>query len=293
MDGVEASDLPVSLLRELCEILLEGAQRAARLALEGRSTGRRGPLPARIAELGDVRIAAYKPGSLELVVNAPTFSDASGVAAQLDAFSEILPAETTALDLLFQAAKDAVNRRQDSERLDAGMLDVLARTHVLFGRGVTSLQFKGREGTLSIGESEALAIKKLREQTPEPRVARIQGVLDTVTVSNKTFILRLGRDGTLRGIASSDVADQLGSLLGKSVVVEGTLYFKASSQPLRIEADHISVAQAGDELWARVPRGEVASRPSTVPTADIGELYGKWPGEETDEEIFAALAELS
>ncbi len=129
--------------------------------------------------------------------------------------------------------------------------------------------------------------------TPSSRIARLQGVLDSVTVSSKTFVLRLGLDGALPGVASIDVADQFGILLGKTVVVEGSVYLEASGAPLRIEADYMAVAQTGDELWARIPRPLLAARASSFPAANVGDLYGKWPGNETDEEIFAALAELS
>jgi hypothetical protein len=118
-------------------------------------------------------------------------------------------------------------------------------------------------------------------------------VLDTLSASDKSFVLRTDYDGALRGLASRDVVAEFGGLLGKTVVVEGVIYFDPSGRPVRMEADHIAEAQSGDELWACVPRRDIASRPAPASTANIGELYGKWPGEETDAEIFAALAELS
>lgn len=292
VDGVDAHDLPAGLLRDLCDFLLEGAQRAARLAFEGRSTGR-GPIPGRIADLGDVRVASYQPGSLALVVNAPMLGEAGAeLVVQQNMFSDVLPPDLTAMDLLLQAAGEAAAGRQDSEHLDAGMLDVLSRTHGLFARGVRGLSFKGRGYTLSIDSTQAENIKRLREQTPEARVARIQGILDSVTVSSRSFVLRLDGGATLRGLAPTLAPDLLGVQLGRPVVVEGAVYFKPSGRPLRVEADYVAAAQPGDELWAREPRAD-AHRPSLVPTADLGAVYGQWPGDETDEQIFAALAELS
>lgn len=293
VDGVDAQDLPLGLLRDLCDILLEGAQRAAHLAFEGRSTGR-GPFPGRIADLGDVRVVAYQRGSLDLMVNAPTLHEAAAdLIAQQNMFSDLLSPDVTAVDLFLEAASDAVAGRQDSERLDAGMLEVLARTHGLFARGVTGLSFKGPAGTLTIGAMHAENIKRLRDQTPEPRMTRIQGVLDSVTVSTKSFTLQLEGKVTLRGLVASLAPELLAAHLVRSVVVEGYLYFKPSGQPLRIEADYIAAAQPGDELWARVPRAEVTHRPSVMPTADIGVVYGQWPGDETEEQIFAVLEQLS
>lgn len=293
VDGIDAHDLPLGLLRDLCDILLEGAQRAARLAFEGRSTGR-GPIPGRILDLGDVRVSSYRQGSLDLIVTAPTLREAGAdLVAQQNMFSDVLAPDVTAMDLLFEAAADAVAGRQDSERLDSGMLDVLSRTHGLFGRGVKGLSFRGHGSQLAISAVQAENIKRLREQTPEAHVGRVLGVLDSVTVSSKSFMLRLKGGVNLRGLAPALSPEELGAQLGRTVVVEGMIFFKPSGRPLRIEADYVAAARPGDELWAREPRAEVTYRPSLAPTADIGAVYGQWPGDETDEEIFAALEELS
>jgi hypothetical protein len=125
--GVDAHDLPLGFLRDVCDLVLEGVQRSLRLVLEGRSTGV-GPIPRRIADLSDVHVAAYQRGSLELVLSAPTLGEAGAATSQQALFGESLAPETTALDLFLRAADDAVSGKQDSERLDAGLLEVLART---------------------------------------------------------------------------------------------------------------------------------------------------------------------
>lgn len=138
LDGVQVRDLSFGVLRDLADLVIEGAGRAARLAAEGRSTAR-GSAPAWLADASDVRLVGLREGSLVLDVTArPLAEIAPG----------IFPTATgeTALDLLMLAVDDALQGRRDSERLDLGMLQTLVKARALFGRGAQRLRFARRGG---------------------------------------------------------------------------------------------------------------------------------------------------
>ena len=63
LEGVDALDLSVGVLRDLCDLLLEGSQRSARLVAEGRSVAR-GTAPAWVSAAADCRVTKFAPGSL-------------------------------------------------------------------------------------------------------------------------------------------------------------------------------------------------------------------------------------
>lgn len=294
LGGVEAFDLSVTVLRDLCDILVEGAQRAARFAVEGRSQAR-GGTPAWLVTAADLRIAKYAPGSLELSVSAPPLQGTAppGVILPLAPF---VHADTTALDLFLDAAEDAVAGRQDSERLDAGVLDVLARTGALFARGPVTLSVERRGAKpVLIEPGTAQSIQAMAARTPAAGVARIRGVLDAVTMSTRTFVLRIDGGKALRGLAADVAMDTLKSLLGLEIVVEGLVVYKPSGEALRIEVDHAAPARKGDALWARLPQVDVgARRIVTLAVApELDQFLQAWPGEEPDEVIFRKLEELS
>lgn len=205
-------------------------------------------------------------------------------------------AGATALDLFLDAADDAVSGRRDSERLDAGVLEVLARAGSLFAKGGTKLSV-GREGRspVIVDAAAAQTIRTLADETPASRVSRVRGVLDTLTVSTKTFVLRLEDGRLLRGYASVPVFEILKGLLGRDAVLEGAVAFRPSGEALRIEAESASLATAADVLWTKLPRVEpTTSRPrlSASPTG-LDAFFGKWPGDETDEPLATALKDLS
>ena len=88
-------------------------------------------------------------------------------------------------------------------------------------------------------------------------------------------------------------------MFGQSVVVSGMAVFRPSSRLLRIEAEAIDPAGSDAAVWARVPAPlfrimDTASlRQPQGPRSGVNAIIGRWPGEESDEEITGALRELS
>jgi hypothetical protein len=287
LDGVHASDLSLSVLRDLVDFIVEGTARAARLAAEGRSMAR-GIAPIWLAEASDVHLVALHEGSLALEVAAPPL----GIIAP-EAFSA--NSGDTALDLLLEAVDDALHGRRDSERLDLGMLQTLLKTRTLFGHGRTELRITRANGTLvEISESAVEKFQKLATETPPPRIDRVVGFLDSLTVSTRTCVLKLANGTSLKGYLGPHIdLDHWRPLLGLEIVVEGTVTFRPSGGAQRVDVDHVAPATAHDELWKRSPRGERAREQLPLPIGELTSYFGRWPGDEDDDQVFAALRELS
>jgi len=87
--------------------------------------------------------------------------------------------------------------------------------------------------------------------------------------------------------------------VGAQVLVLGDAVFSPSSELLRIEAEQISIAAGESRIWSRVP---VSAKTSLVRSdlvqvqnahSGLAAIIGKWPGEESDEEVEDALRLLS
>lgn len=296
LEGVDAHDLSLGVLRDLCDLLVEGAQRSARLMIEGRSIAR-GAAPAWVTSAADIRVSKFEDGSLDLGVRAPRLVDvAPDLFAQQELFPDGTNADATAVDLFLDAADDAVAGRQNSERLDAGVLEVLARTGSLFARGGTRLSFsRDNEAPVVIDATKASVIKTLADETPPARVCRVRGVLDALTVSTRAMALRLDDGRILRGFAGAVPLDRLKELLGTDVVLEGSATFRPSGEALRLEVESAMPAMPGDVIWAQLPRVEPTAtrpRPSLAPSG-LDAFFGTWPGDESDQQLAATLKALS
>ena len=295
LEGAHASDLSMAMLRDVCDLLIEGATRAVRLAVEGRSVAR-GAQPPWLAAAADLRAVEHREGSLQMGVEAQALLDAAPEAfVQQQLFTSVRPENDTALDLLLDAVADAAAGTKDSERLDAGILDVLSKADRLFASGATKLTVVGgARPAVVFDASTVTSARQLADETPAPRVTRVRGLLDSLTVSTRSFVLRVSGTGqTLRGVAAHHAFAELKPLLGSEIVVEGQVVYRPSGNPSRIEIDTAWVPSDADAMWARLPIAEPAQLLPTSGGVALAELYGSWPGEETDDEVFAALEQLS
>lgn len=298
VEGVEANDLSLRTLRDLCYLLTEGAARSARLAVEGRSTAR-GSTPAWISRASDVHLTRLDQGSADLAITASRLVDVDpAMFAQTDLFSTGLEADATAFDLFLDAADDAAAGRKDSDRLDPGVLDVIASAGSLFAAGATRISFSGgtRRTPLVLDAVTAKTVRALADATPTSRIARVSGALDQLTASTQAFALKLDGGAVLRGYAGSVGIEALKPLLGARVVIEGLATFRPSGDAARVEFESIHRAAAGDVIWASLPHAEPVASKARPVLDDVGDalaaLAGTWPGDETDEEVARALAEF-
>lgn len=287
LDGVHASDLSLGVLRDLIDFIVEGTTRAARLAAEGRSMAR-GTAPVWLGESSDVHLVGFREGSLALDLAARPLADVAP-----ESFPTM--ASETAFDLLLEAVDDALRGRRDSERLDLGILQTLAKARSLFARGPTRLRITRPGGrSIELSESAVDTFQKLATETPAPQIDRIVGVLDSLTVSTRTCVLKLADGTSLKGYLGAQVdLDSWKPLLGLEVVIEGTFAFRPSGRPQRVDIDHVAPATARDSLWKRPPRAERPQEQLSHPGGDLSAYFGQWPGDEDDDQVFAALRELS
>jgi hypothetical protein len=140
--------------------------------------------------------------------------------------------------------------------------------------------------------------RRLRRETPPEQRVRLAGQLDTIRHSDRTFTLKLESGVTLRGVAKGVPAETLAGLFGKKATVSGTAVFRPSGKVLRLEADHMEPAGNEFLLWSVEPRplwdaAESSLRQSQGPRSGINAIIGRWPGDESDVVIAAALEELS
>lgn len=294
LDGVHATDLPLGVLRDLVDLLLDGASRATRLVVEGRSIAR-GTTPWWLSESSELRMTALREGSLALAVSARPLAEVAPAIFGANTETETpVAAGETAVDLLMSAIDDALRGQRDSDRLDYGMLQTLTKSKSIFGRGATRLRIsRGAQSAIEFGDEEVSTFQRLALETPAPKVDRVVGVLDSLTMSTRTAVLKLTDGVTLKGNVGANIdLESVKGLLGTEVLVEGTVAFRPSARPLRIEIDHVATATKQDIVWTRTPRGELGQQ-LILPVDAMSSYFGQWPGDEDDEQVFAALKELA
>ena len=136
-----------------------------------------------------------------------------------------------------------------------------------------------------------------RRLPPEQRV-RLAGRLDTIRYSDRMFTLKLQSGVTLHGVAEGVLRETLAGLFGKRVTVSAIATFRPSGRELRLQADRIEPAGDDFSLWSVEPRplwGAAAPslRQPQGPRSGLNAIIGRWPGDESEAKIAAALEALS
>jgi hypothetical protein len=301
--GIRGGRVPASLLRDLLEVLVEGARRALRLRVEGRSTAR-GAMPGWLTTASAFEVVGLSPGSTVIEIDAPRLDDAlESLLPQLGLFEEI-DGSKTSVTLLAESLDDAIVGKTDSDQFDYGLLQKFQELERVFERGVAAVQLRdsepGTEGRVLTIRPDALEkIEQLRQQTPPNQYVRIAGRLDVIRHSNRMFALILESGTTLRGVAERFPPETMAQLFGKQVIVSGTAIFRPSGRVQTIEAERIELAEGDVSLWSLEPRPlftDLARKElyrEQGPRSGINAVIGAWPGEESDEELRTVLEELS
>lgn len=300
LTGPAATGIRVNarLLRTTLDVLVEAVEESVRLRVEGRSKAR-GARPGWLEQASafEVEIA---PGSTEILLFAKPLAElCPDVFAQSELFHP-LTNNPTGIDVFGSSFADVVAGDRDSDRYDDGFLETVTRLGRVFDDRIDSIEFvNGRRTTFTRSDLER--VRELRRSLPPDQRARVAGKLDALRHSRRTFELLLPLGERVRGVLSSDAGEvaEVGPRLGADVVVEGTAKFRASGRLLRLEADWISAAEGDLRLWAAPPRPLFAALGPTEftyaqgPRSGASAIFGKWPGDESDEEVEAALREIS
>ena len=287
-----------AVLRDLLDVVLQGCQQAVRLRFEGRSSARGQP-PAWLDQAAAFDLTEIRKGSTQVVVQTqPLRSAAPDQFAQIDMFDE-LGSDESGFDLFVRGLGDAAANDTNSDHFDAGLLRTYGRLERVFRRGFEEIEFDGAS-KLVIDTERMSAIGKLKATVPAPRQVRVAGKLEQIKHSDRRFTL-LMEEGTLKGVADDAIApEELAEHFGRLVVVSGEAVFRPNGGLQRVEAKHLEPAGEAASIWSRIPRpllGDPTSaekyRVAQGPRSGLAAIIGKWPGEETDDEIAAALEQIS
>ena len=137
------------------------------------------------------------------------------------------------------------------------------------------------------------------EHTPQARQVRVTGILDMIRHGTRSFALNLEDGIEVRGVVKTpEQIEELKQFLGTKLLVLGRAVYGASGKLLRIDAEGFESGEGQPRLFAKVPTAREV-RPALVrikrnvhQQQGVPAFFGKWPGEETDEDFERMLAEL-
>lgn len=300
--GTPHGAISFSALRKVLDALHEGSERALRLAIEGESV-RTGPIPAWLAKSADFVLTGIKKGSTQLVFEAPTMGEvAPQQIQQQDLWYTVPDADDTALSILAKSIADVRDEKLDSERYDGGVLESLLKFRQIMDNNKVKIRLTASRrpaDRFTLDKASFQTIEEIRRKTPEPQAVVLTGFLDEIGHSQRKFQLILETGQIVRGKVREKAVplERIRTLWGKKVTVKGVLHFLPTKKPRFLEADIVQPHEVGDEVFSNLTlplsTQEVVSQLQSdkIKEGVVSEIWGKWPGDETTEEILEALKE--
>ncbi len=303
--GARGHQVNARALRDLLDMVIAGSEKALRLLVQGRSRAH-GQLPAWISDATEY-VARIDAGCTQVTLEMPTLGEsAPQLFEQTPLFDDAIDPEASAYDYLTWLMGSALSDHDES-RYDRDFLQSLANFRQVFQHGITGIRFDQRSDEarqpIKLTPESLDRFAELAERVPDPRQVRIAGTLDTISHKTRTFVLEVVTDSTrkpVRGIVPPDLRSDLPELWGKPVLISGMAYFTHRGTVQRVEAEHIASANERElALWQQIPipMGTTTTlselRRPQGPDSGLNAIFGQWPGNESDEELIAALDELS
>lgn len=279
---------------------------AVSMAFRNRSKSK-GVVPRWLQEASDLRFTGHGGnGTTELKFELPSL----GVAAE-EIYSQRLLFESgrpegslTGLDLLINVFGEIDEKKSDSDAFDPQLLRQVSKFQRFFKSGpFTGFRLLGSKAS---SNKEALVNSQtiehsvqLHGRTPTPQRVRIVGSLDGIEASTQRFSLILDSGERVAGVFPEDSSDQLQTLWRSRVLVMGKAVFRASGNLLRVEAESIEDGKDAASLFSTPPvpsNGRFDPeklRRNQGSRSGMAAIMGKWPGDESEEEIARALEQIS
>jgi hypothetical protein len=276
-------------------------QPCVRMALTGRSA-QVGQPPKWLQAAWDVRAMGFSRRGSDTVVHlsVPKLGDAAPKAfEQQTLWDEAVKPDETALELMGKLVNDVREQVINSDSFDGPMLHRLtgwdglleSKIHtVILPRNGANSQYSVLDGSVMAGA------KALSNRIPAERRVRVVGKIDMVRYSTRSMGLRLDDGIEVRCAVINEDLSELREFLNKEVTVLGKAVYRPSGSVLRLDVEQVLETTVGREQFSHVPLSlemkPKLERRAQTNKIGVSAIFGTWPGEETDEDLLAALTEL-
>lgn len=294
----ENGKISFSLLKGLGEQLTRLAESTLLSYIEGNSKIKRGKTPDWLAKSIDFNLTGIREGSTILDIEAPFLSESIGN-HQIPIFQDFEVEklkEVSALDLSFFVYQQALGNHEESNLIDKNLLKEIIRLNKILDTDKAEIIFTSSREKFEITKGTLSEIKILEEKTPPSIKAKITGKLDVLQHSKSQ--LEILTDGKkIRAKLSEKVRfDDVFQLFGENVSVSGIANFNPVGKIISFEITAIKKAESEDEYFKSIPQPifeEFDLKRIAVENdykgSDIESLIGKWPGNETTDELLEML----
>ncbi len=209
--------------------------------------------------------------------------------------------DLTPMALVIKTFNAALDENEDKNLLDEPIIDELLKFRKFFKTDTESVFLSNRNSIpeVRLSQKEIDKIENLYKTIPAPQKAVINGVIDEMKFSRKQLVMLTSDKQKIVVIPpSSDFFGNIKDFFGKEITISGVAHFKPGGQLSYVNLESFSQPGASDKFFSRKPdkmpiQQQIAMQIKQGKKSNpIDDIFGKWPGNETDEEFAQMLKEL-
>ena len=208
-----------------------------------------------------------------------------------------LPNETP-ISLFVKSFQDALTDDDQQELLDKPLLRELKNLKKAFFNEEELMIFsnQGSLPDLQLRQNDFRKIKVLEDEIPDSQSVILNGVVELLQYSKLKVKINTD-EGIVDGFLSDELSSEdIAPFWGKEVTIAGTSHFKPRGRSV-IEIERVFEPGQGDIYFSKKPKSETVEiqlerQIREKGSNQLAQIFGKWPGEETDEEFEEMLKAL-
>ena len=292
----EQGYISITAIHQVLGSLIKTAKCSTLLLVNGIGTGK-GPIPSWLKNSLDFKLTEISDNLTVIDIEAPFFRNTAEEEFAHSDFRNTFPdLDSTALDVALRAIQEARRSIFSGELADKAVLDSIANLRHVFinpDMSLSILNLDDHRQDIRLDLEALNLIKRLSAELPKSGAYLVSGTVEHIDCKSGKFLLRIGENQLVPGRLSDYLldAERLESLQASPTLMEGFVHFKVDGTPRYISTVCITENTSGRVAFDRLPEVKVQffKHYRKASKFDLMSLWGKWPGDETYEELMEDL----
>lgn len=237
-------------------------------------------------------------GETTLVLDTDNFKN---IPMQLDFFREKQALQTlTPMALVIKSFNAAINEGEDKNLIDEPLIDELLKFKRFFTTDTEKVVLTNRSTIpeIEFSRKEIDKIENLYKTIPLPEKTMVAGIIDEMKFTREQVILNISDNKKIVVLVAKELFNELKEFFGQEITITGLAHFKPGGSLSYVKMESFGTGGKATQLLSRKP-GKMSMQQQIAlqlregkKSNPIDDIYGQWPGEETDEEFEKMLKTL-
>jgi hypothetical protein len=233
-----------------------------------------------------------------LILDADHFIN---IPVQLDLFQEKQALNAlTPMALVIQSFTAAMSDEEDKNLIDEPLIDELLRFKKFFNTDSERVLLTNRNTMpeVEFSRKELDKIESLHKTIPKPQKTVVAGVIDEMKFSREQVVLTTFDQKKIVVIVAKELFRELKEHFGQEIAINGMAHFKPGGQLSYVKMEGFGEAGNAAKMFSRKPHKMTMQQQIALQIREgkkrnpIDDIFGKWPGNETDAEFEEMLKDL-